>query len=85
MTQIELKAEKKQFNRYYIILGDKLYNIFTGETLDVDRNILCVIKYDYPYMDEEHIKQYEEKNGKVKEFIDFCSCNKDIIRTQLFE
>lgn len=36
-------------------------------------------------MDEEHIKQYEEKNGKVKEFIDFCSCNKDIIRTQLFE
>ena len=85
MTQIELKAEKKQFNRYYIILGDKLYNIFTGETLDVDRNILCVIKYDYPYMDEEHIKQYEEKNGKVKEFIDFCSCNKNIIRTQLFE
>ena len=85
MTQIELKAEKKQFNRYYIILKDKLYNIFTGELLDIDRNILCVIKYNYPYMNEEHVRQYEEKNGKVKQFIDFCSCNKDVIRTQLFE
>lgn len=85
MTQIELKAEKKQFNRYYIILKNKLYNIFTGELLDIDRNILCVIKYNYPYMDEEHIKQYEEKNGKVKEFIDFCSCNKELVRRQLFE
>ena len=28
MTQIQLKAERKQFNRYYIILNNKLYNIF---------------------------------------------------------
>lgn len=85
MTQIELKAEKKQFNRYYIILKDKLYNIFTGELLDIDRNILCVIKYNYPYMDDEHIKTYEENNGKIKEFIDFCACGKESVRQQLFE
>lgn len=85
MTQIELKAEKKELNRYYIILKDKLYNIFTGELLDIDRNILCVIRYNYSFMDDTHIKQYEEKNGKVKQFIDFCSCNKDNVRTQLFE
>jgi putative DNA primase/helicase len=85
MTQIELKAEKKQFNRYYIILKDKLYNIFTGELFDIDRNILCVIKYDYAFMDDEHIKIYEDKNGKLKEFIDFCACNNDNIRRQLFE
>ena len=85
MTQIELKAEKKQFNRYYILLKDKLYNIFTGELLDVDRNILCVIKYDYPFMNDHQIQLYEENNGKVKQFIDFCSCNRDSVRTQLFE
>jgi len=85
MTQIQLKAEKKQFNRYYIILNNKLYNIFTGETCEVDRNILCVIKYNYDYLDEDHVKAYEEKNGKVKQFIEFCAANDPRVEAQLFE
>lgn len=86
ISQIMLKAENKALNRYYIILKDKLYNIFTGELFDVDKNILCVIKYDYPYLDEEHIKMYENKEThKVKDFLEFCANNNETNLRQLFE
>lgn len=64
-------------NDYVICKNNTIYNVLTGEVINNTQDIFSIIDYDYNY-DENASDEIKESNGSVvKDFIYYCSCNRD--------
>lgn len=76
-----LDIQEKLPDPNYIVCGNnKLYNVMTGDLINNNKEIFSIIDYDYEFNEsssDDLISGKETYGSPVKDFIYYCSCNRD--------